>query len=405
MRVALILVGLGTLAAMEFETPPRTTKPVNEPPAQVTVGLRASNNTLTTADRLEIPHMQFEAPQPVSSSEPMPPADQTAIVAPEPSKIIEQHKRSASGGSSVVILPRPRPRQGTSKATTSAQPHQTGREGLPVWCLRWPIQSIEPVYWMPDLAQRFLCIGEMPDGNPRLVAHGSEQTGRGDEIRQPRPDERGSVVAARDWLSAESITLVLGVAIGLAFVASFVLFGDAHLNRKPIDTTAAEALVERMIIAESNGDPNARNKRSSATGAAQFLNDTWLEAVRRHRRDLIQGRSDKEVLDLRRDAELAREITARLVEEYAAMLNKRGLPITPGSLYLAHFAGPAGAVALLSGAETVDAASLMAAADVTGRTTREKLVNANPFLKVMTVGDIKSWADRKMAVGKLAGRS
>ncbi len=118
MRVALILVGLGTLAVMEFETPPRRTKPVNEPPAQVTVGLRASNDTLTTADRLEIPHMQFEAPKPVSSSEPMPPADQTA--APEPSNIIEQHKRSASGGPSVVMLPRPRPRQGTSKATTSA---------------------------------------------------------------------------------------------------------------------------------------------------------------------------------------------------------------------------------------------------------------------------------------------
>lgn len=70
---------------MEFETPPRTTKPVNEPAAQVTVGLRASNDTLTTADRLEIPRMQFEAPQPVSSSEPMPPADQTAIVAPRSS--------------------------------------------------------------------------------------------------------------------------------------------------------------------------------------------------------------------------------------------------------------------------------------------------------------------------------
>lgn len=258
---------------------------------------------------------------------------------------------------------------------------------------------------MPDLAQRLLAIGEMAAGDPRLLAHGLEQTGRADEIRPSRPDERGSVVAARGWLSAESITLVLGVAFGLAFVASFVLFREAHLNRKPIDTTVAEALVERIIIAESNGDPNARNKRSSAAGAAQFLDDTWLEAVRRHRRDLIQGRSDKEVLDLRRDAELAREITARLVEEYAAMLNKRGLPITPGSLYLAHFAGPAGAVALLSGAETVDAASLMAAADVTGRTTREKLVNANPFLKVMTVGDIKSWADRKMAVGKSAGRS
>ena len=39
----------------------------------------------------------------------------------------------------------------------------------------------------------------------------------------------------------------------------------------------------------------------------------------------------------------------------------------------------------------------MAAADATDRTTREKLVSANPFLKVLTVGDIKRWADRKMA--------
>lgn len=256
---------------------------------------------------------------------------------------------------------------------------------------------------MPDLDQRFLC--EMADGNPRPLAHASEKTDRVGEIRPPRPDERESVVAARNWLSAEFITLVLAVAIGLAFVAGLVSFRDAHLKGKSIDKTAAKALVERIIIAESNGDSNARNKRSSATGAVQFLDDTWLEAVRRHRRDLIQGRSGKEVLDLRRDAELAREIAARLVEEYAGVLNKRGLPVTPGSLYLAHFAGPAGAVALLSGAESADAASLMAAADVTGRTTREKLVNANPFLKALTVGDIKSWADRKMAVGNSAGRS
>jgi hypothetical protein len=39
----------------------------------------------------------------------------------------------------------------------------------------------------------------------------------------------------------------------------------------------------------------------------------------------------------------------------------------------------------------------MAYADVTGRTTREKLVSANPFLKVLTVGDLKTWADHKMS--------
>ncbi|MBR0717012.1 hypothetical protein [Bradyrhizobium liaoningense] len=122
MRVALILVGFGTLAVMELETPPRMTKPVNEPPAQATVGLRASHDTLTEADRLEIPQLQFEAPpRPASSSEPKHPPDQTAIVARVPLKIIERHKRSASGGKSAVMLHRPRPGHGTSKAIANAK--------------------------------------------------------------------------------------------------------------------------------------------------------------------------------------------------------------------------------------------------------------------------------------------
>ena len=71
-------------------------------------------------------------------------------------------------------------------------------------------------------------------------------------------------------------------------------------------------------------------------------------------------------------------------------------PSLPVLSNLAYFAGPAGAVALLCGAENADAAALMASADVTGRTTREKLVSANPFLRVLTVGDLKNWADHKM---------
>src|SRR4051795_872540 len=114
MRVALILVGLGTLAMMEFETPSRTTRRVNEPPAQAAVG---SYDTLTTADRLEIPHILGTPPQPISSGEATPPADQTSIVAQQHSKIVEQHKRSARGGKSAVAVPRVRPERGTSKAT------------------------------------------------------------------------------------------------------------------------------------------------------------------------------------------------------------------------------------------------------------------------------------------------
>jgi hypothetical protein len=61
--------------------------------------------------------------------------------------------------------------------------------------------------------------------------------------------------------------------------------------------------------------------------------------IRVRRPDLVEGRSEKDVLELRRDPDVAREITTRLVEQNAAMLRKRGLPVTPGTLCLAHFAG------------------------------------------------------------------
>lgn len=215
------------------------------------------------------------------------------------------------------------------------------------------------------------------------------------DIRPPDPDERSGRTVSFRWLSVETVAFVLVSAVVFAFALYFLLGG--HLSKKQLDSAAIQALVARIITVESNGDPNARNPKSSATGAGQFLDATWLEAVRRYRRDLLKGRDDKQILDLRRDAKLSREIATRLVEHYAVMLNKRHLPVTPGTLYLTYFAGPAGGVAVLTGAESADAATLMASADVTGRATREKLVSANPFLARLTVGDLKAWADRKMA--------
>jgi hypothetical protein len=159
---------------------------------------------------------------------------------------------------------------------------------------------------------------------------------------------------------------------------------------------AVDSVVERIISIESNGDPNAKNKRSSATGLGQFLDETWLDLIRTHRPDLAWGRSQDKILELRRDAKVAREITTRFTEQNAGMLRKRGLSVTPGTLYLAHFAGGAGAVAILSALEDADAASVMASADATGRTKREKIIKANPFLERFTVADLRNWADRKM---------
>ena len=176
------------------------------------------------------------------------------------------------------------------------------------------------------------------------------------------------------------------------------LAGSAVIKQTTgIESSAAiHAVVDRIIGVESDGDPNATNKRSSALGLGQFLDETWLDLIRAHRPDLSRGRSKDETLQLRRDAHLAREITLRFTKQNAEMLKKKGLPVTPGTLYLAHFAGGAGAVAILSALDDADAASVMANADVTGRTKREKIIQANSFLERFTVVDLKTWADRKM---------
>jgi hypothetical protein len=190
-------------------------------------------------------------------------------------------------------------------------------------------------------------------------------------------------------------------AFGFGWLGASTSYSPPETQRDEPTAAAAAAIhavVEQIIRVESDGNPNAKNRRSSATGLGQFLDETWLDMIRAHRPDLAKGRSQTEILELRRDAKVAREITARFTERNAEILRKRGLPVTPGTIYLAHFAGGAGAVAILSAMENADAALVMATADATGRTKREKIIKANPFLERFTVADLRNWADRKMQV-------
>ena len=184
----------------------------------------------------------------------------------------------------------------------------------------------------------------------------------------------------------------------LAWLGASISYLPDSQREEPSAVSTVDAVVERIIDVESGGDPNAKNKRSSAMGLGQFLDETWLDMIRAHRPDLAKGRNQNEILELRRDAKVAREITARFTQRNVEMLRKRGLPVTPGTLYLAHFAGGAGAVAILSAMENADAALVMATADATGRTNREKIIKANPFLERFAVADLRNWADRKMRI-------
>jgi hypothetical protein len=185
-------------------------------------------------------------------------------------------------------------------------------------------------------------------------------------------------------------------AFGIGWLAGLYLYQFAEMKNELGGATDINAVVDQIVRAESNGNPTAKNPHSSATGLGQFVNETWLEMVRADRPDLAKERGDNEILELRQDPRLAREIVTRFAEHNALVLRRRGLPVTAATLYLAHFSGSAGAVAILSARDDADAAFVVASADRTGRTTREQIIKANPFLEHYTVADLKNWAYCKM---------
>jgi hypothetical protein len=142
-------------------------------------------------------------------------------------------------------------------------------------------------------------------------------------------------------------------------------------SRTPFSTLVA------IASAESGFDADARVRRSSASGAFQFTEQTWLQLVKRH--GASQGRADlaaaitigddgvasvapenrAAVLDARRDVKLSSAIAAKLCDENRATLaRKLGRAPAETEVRMAYFLGAGGAARLIQAAETTPQASV-----------------------------------------------
>jgi hypothetical protein len=187
----------------------------------------------------------------------------------------------------------------------------------------------------------------------------------------------------------------------------YVTFARKPLNddfgKQPLAAQAQQlaalrsSFAERVVHLESTGDANARpldpvtgKPRSSALGPAQFTERTWLNLVRQARPDLSDGKTDEQILALRTDPVLSREMTARNAEQNRAVLVQRGVRSDDGALYLAHVLGPDDAAKVLAASPDTPLKGLV----------RPESLAANPELaeKSPTAGALASWADRKIGM-------
>ncbi|PLP58059.1 peptidase M23 [Mesorhizobium loti] len=149
---------------------------------------------------------------------------------------------------------------------------------------------------------------------------------------------------------------------------------------------AVETLTERIVHVESGGSARAKNPNSSATGAGQFITKTWIRMMNTYRPDLAQTLSTADLLALRYDATLSREMVRNLAREGEAYLRGRGHPITAGRLYLCHFLGMEGAHQVLAAQGSSQLSAVLGSA----------VIQANPFLTGKTASYVIDWAERKM---------
>lgn len=142
---------------------------------------------------------------------------------------------------------------------------------------------------------------------------------------------------------------------------------------------------DRTVSAESGGDPMAKNPRSSATGLGQFIDSTWLDQVAKYRPDLA-GLPQDQILALRNNPDISKEMVQHYGDENGAKLRAAGLPDNDGTRYLSHFAGPGGARAVLSADPSTPVVQVL----------QPGQVSANPFVRPMTAGQLVDWANRKI---------
>lgn len=206
---------------------------------------------------------------------------------------------------------------------------------------------------------------------------------------------------AREYFDTHKDELLENVRPGLE--AKVQVYGDDARAEKVAEESVAGVRVTREAPSdyaeyrrrlESGGNNNAKNPNSSATGADQFVRDTWLGMVRKVRPVWADAMSEEQVLSARTDPHKSAEMAAALDGENTAALQRAGVAVTNETLYAAHHFGAAGGVKFGQAAGDTPMAAILSPA----------AIKANPYLADMTKAEtVANWSRR--AGGKATAKA
>ena len=141
-----------------------------------------------------------------------------------------------------------------------------------------------------------------------------------------------------------------------------------------------EMFLDRLMGAESGGQDQAKNPRSSALGTFQFIKSTFLEVARRHFPAEVEGFVEDKILELRTDREFARRAAAAFCRDNIGHLQAQGLEPTFADLRLAFLLGASDAARVLKAEPQTPAVQLLSPA----------VIKANPFMLRMSAAELRS---------------
>lgn len=145
---------------------------------------------------------------------------------------------------------------------------------------------------------------------------------------------------------------------------------------------------QKIIGVESGGNPNAKNPKSSASGSAQFIKDTWINVMNKHFSELTEGKSEEQILAMRKNPNLNKLAEQMFRSDNQNILEQAGIPVNDASIYLAHFLGADATKKVIQANPATPINEILG----------EKAIDSNEsILKGKTTSQVINWAHNKMA--------